>query len=374
MREVLGEVEEQPLPYAQPALDGELEFEIDKDFTFSVVYDVYPQIELGEYKGLEIEVPEVQITDEDMDRELKAIQEQNAIVIEKEEGAVENDDIVTIDYRELDENDETVEGTSREDFVFTVGTGYNFYKIDEDLLGMTQDEEKIIEKEYPEDSEVEELRGQTKRLAVKVKQIKQRDLPEIDDELAQDVSDEYETLDDLKADVRSRLEQTAESRLREMKKQAILEKVLENTEVEVPQSMLHAELERSWRNFASQLQMPEDQVANLLQAQGRSKEDLLEEWKPEAEKNLKQQLVLNKILENEEIEATDEELDEYLAEQAKQSNVDTQRVREYYESQNMLDYVKHDIQERKLIDKILEETKVKTTEKLKLLDVAGRNA
>jgi trigger factor len=239
---------------------------------------------------------------------------------------------------------------------------------------MKQDEEKVIEKEYPEDAEVEELRGQTKRLSVKVKAVKQRQLPDVDDELAQDVSDEYETLDDLKKDIRSRLEQTAESRVYEMKKQALLDKVLENSEIEVPESMLQMELENSWRNFTSRVQMNEDDVLKLLTAQGRSKEDLLEEWKPDAEKSLKQRLLTNKILENEEIEVTEEEVDEHLEQQAKQSNMDTARVREYYESQNLLDYVKHDIQERKLFEKILEETKVKTSEKLKLLDVAGGNA
>ena len=374
LREAVEGVDEQPLPYAQPELDGELDFDVDKDFTYSVKYDVFPEIELGEYKGLEIEAPEVEITEEDEQRELSAIQEQNAIVIDKEEGAVEQDDIVTIDYAEVDENDETIEGTSREDFVFTIGTGYNYYKIDDDLIGMKQDEEKILEKEYPEDSEVEELRGQKKRVWVKMKAIKQRELPEIDDELAQDVSDEYETLEDLKKDIRRRLEDTADSRVREMKKQAILDKVLENSKIEVPESMLQAELENSWRNFTSRLQMNEDDVVNLLSAQGRGKEDLLEEWKPEAEKSLKQRLLTNKMLENESIEVSEEEIEEHLEEQAKQSNVDTARVREYYESNNMLDYVKHDIQERKLLDKLLEETTVNTSEKLKFLDVAGQHA
>lgn len=374
LKEVIEELDEQPLPYARPELDGELDFDVEKDFTYSVTYDVFPEITLGEYKGLQIEAPEVTVTKEDEEREITAIQEQNAIVIDKEAGAVEKDDIVTIDYRELDEDDEAVEGTSREDFVFTVGTGYNFYKIDDDILGMKQDEEKVIEKDYPEDSDVEELRGRKKRLAVKVKAVKQRQLPEVDDELAQDVSDEYDTLDDLKKDIRSRLEQTAESRVREMKKQALLDTILENSEIDVPESMLQMELENSWRNFTARLQMNEDDVLKLLTAQGRSKEDLLAEWKPEAEKSLKQRLLTNKMLEQEEIEVTDEEVDEHLEEQAKQSNMDTARVREYYESQNLLDYVKHDIQERKLFDRILEETKVKTSEKLKLLDVAGGNA
>ncbi|MFO8063722.1 MAG: trigger factor, partial [Spirochaetia bacterium] len=175
-------------------------------------------------------------------------------------------------------------------------------------------------------------------------------------------------------DIRRRLEQTAESRVREMKKQAILDKVLENSKIEVPASMLQAELENSWRNFTSRLQMNEEDVVNLLSAQGRSKEDLLEEWKPEAEKSLKQRLLTNKMLENENVEVGDEEIDQHLEEQARQSNVDTARVREYYESNNMLDYVKHDIQERKLLDQILEETTVTTSEKLNFLDVAGQHA
>lgn len=374
LKEAVEDLEEQPLPYTRPELDGELDFQPGKPFSYSVVYDVYPEIKLGEYKGLTIEAPEIEVTEEDEDREIKAIQEQNAIVIDKEEGAVEKDDIVTIDYEELDENDQPVEGTKREDFVFTVGTGYNFYKIDDDILGMQPGEHRIIEKTYPEDADLEELRGQKKRISVTVKTVKQRSLPEIDDELAQDVSDEYETLDDLKKDIRSRLEQTAESRMREAKVGALLDKILENTEIEVPDSMLRMELEQAWWNFTSRLQMGEEDVVKLLEAQGRSKEDMLEEWRPEAEKSVKQRLVTAKMRENEEIEATDEELDEYLENQAKQNNLDTARVREYYESQNLLEQVKNEVAERKLFDRILEETTVKSSEKLKLLDAAGRNA
>ena len=228
LKSVFDEIDEKPLPYSQPSLDGELDLDIEKDLTYSVVYDVYPEIELGEYKGLEIEVPQVKVTKEDEERELTALQEQNAIVIDKEEGTVDEGNIVTVDYCELDADGNEIEETKREDFVFTQGSGYNVYKIDDDVLGMAPGDEKIVDKEYPEDFEDENLAGQKKQLRITLKAIKERQLPEIDDDLAQDISDAYETIDDLKKDIKERLENTVEARLRDRKTGALVEKIVEN--------------------------------------------------------------------------------------------------------------------------------------------------
>ena len=125
---VFDEIDEKPLPYSTPALQEGAELgNFDTDYKFSVIYDVFPTLKVGEYKDLEIEVPDAKVLKKDEDRELEKLREQNAVVIEKTDGAVEKDDIVTINYCELDEEGNEVEGSSREDFVFTVGSGYNIY-------------------------------------------------------------------------------------------------------------------------------------------------------------------------------------------------------------------------------------------------------
>lgn len=372
LREAFDAIEEKPLPYSQPALDGELDFDIEKDLTFSVMYDVFPKIELGPTTGLTVEEPQVEVTDDDIAHELKTLQEQNSIVEEKEGGTVEKDDIVTVDYWEIGD-DGVVADSKREDFVFTVGSGYNLYKFDDDVLGMKDGEEKTIEKEFPEDFENEELAGKKKKIAVAVKAIKTRKLPEIDDELAQDISDKYDTLDDLKEDIKRRLESTVESRVRETKVEALTEQLVESAKIDVPASMMEAELDMAWRNFVSQFRVSEQQVSQMLSAQGRTRDDLIEEWKPQAEKRLRGRLIVQKLIEDEKIEVTDEELDAELKRIAEDASTSIDELREYYEKNNALEYVRNELRERRLFDALFERNTVKPGEKVKLLDLLQRN-
>jgi len=372
-KEILDNLEEKPLPYAQPELIDELDFNVDKDFTFAVRYDTFPEIELGEYKGLTIKAPTIKVSDEDLERELTAIQEQNALVTDKDEGAVEDQDVVTLDYWEVDENDEPIEGTSREDFVFTVGTGYNYYKIDDDVKGMANGEEKIVEKAYDDDIDIEELKNTKKRIAMRVKAIKQRKMPDLDDELAQDVSDKYETLDDLKKDIKERLDETAKNRERQMKIDALMDQIAENSTVPLPESMVQAELDNQWRNFAQRYGMNPDDIDKILSSQGQGRESLYQEWRPDVEKNLKKRLLIGKIIEEEGVEATDEEIEEKIAEQAERSNMSTEEARDYFEKNNLMDYLKQDIQEQKVFDSLLGEATVKKGDALNFLDAVGGN-
>jgi len=280
---------------------------------------------------------------------------------------------VTVDYCEVDADGNDVEDTRREDFVFTQGSGYNVYKIDDDVLGMAIGDEKVVDKEYPEDFDDTDLAGQTKKLRIAVKAIKERQLPEIDDDLAQDISDQYETIDDLKQDVRSRLERTVEGRLREQKQSALVEQIVEKSTIPVPESMVQAELENSWRNFVQQFRATEEQVLGLLRGQGRTKENLLEEWRESATRRIRGQLAVQKILEHEEIDVTDEEVEAELDSQAQSGGATKDQLKQYYESQNMMDYVKREVRERKLFEKILEGTKIRKGEKVGFLDLMGRN-
>jgi len=365
--------EYKPLPYSQPKLVDEkkIDFEnftIDKPFSFEVTYDTFPHIKLGSYKDLEVIEDQVKIDKEDMDRELKDIQERNAIVLEKKDGKVEKENTITIDYVEL-ENDKEKEGAKREGFTFTVGSGYNIYKIDDDVIGMSKDEEKVLEKEYPEDFENKELAGRKVKLKVKVTAVKEKNLPEINDELAQDVSDKYSTLADLKADITKRLEDTAKTKIKQKKIKDLLTKVKEKSEIPIPESMIQNSLNLRLREFTNQLGGNEQILRYSLQQQGKTFDDLFNEWKPGVENDVKSGLIIDKIIKEEKIEVTDKELDEELKKIAELQNKDYKEIKDMYEKNNMSGYLKENIATEKVYKILLDSAVIKKGDKVKYLDL-----
>jgi trigger factor len=175
--------EQQPLAYSKPALVEEENLTLDpeKDFSFAISYDIYPKVDLPDYTGVTIEIPTTEVTDKEISAELEKLQEQTSMITEKDK-TVESDDIITVDLAELDEEGNAKEDAKREDYVFTVGSGYNFYGIDDEVLGMKKDETKVIDKTYGDDFDNPEYAGKTIKLQVTVKAVKVRDLPELDDE------------------------------------------------------------------------------------------------------------------------------------------------------------------------------------------------
>ncbi|NCB03203.1 MAG: trigger factor [Spirochaetia bacterium] len=337
-----------PLPYSTPNLQNEeaITPEIDKDLTFSVIYDIFPQFEVPEYKGLTVEVEKVVVGEEEVTAEIDKIREQNAMVIEKD-GPVASKDIITVDYVELDENKEEVAGTSRKDFVFTVDSGSNFYRIDSDVIGMKKGDEKLITKTYAEDHDIPEYVGKTITLNVKLNQVKVKEVPELDDEFAQDVSEEYKTVKDLVDGTKEKLTKSVESHLKESKLNGLVEALLEKTTIEVPSSMIQAEVDSSWRRFVSQSGMTEEQVLSYLSFSGQTKEDFTLGWVEPAEKTLKGQLLIEKIKEKENFEVTEEELNEQVELQLKE--IQDEKTKEYYK-----EMIKDDIQTKKASEFLLE--------------------
>lgn len=333
VQEALAAVEDKykPLPYSQPDLVDEdsIPTDIDKDLEFAITYDILPLFELPSYTGLSAEVPVVEISEEIVNKEIEKLRDQNALILEKDT-AVENGDIVTLDYVELDADKNEVEGTDREDFVFTVGSGTNFYKIDEDLIGMTKGEVKTIEKSFPEDHEYAEYAGKTISLQVELKQVKVRDVPELDDEFAQDVSEDYKTVADLVAATKEKLEKGLDQHLTEVKLQTLLDKILEQVEFSVPKSMIDMEVESSWQRFVSQSGMPEAQVLKFLEFQEQTKDDFTASWRESAEKSIRVQLLMEKIKEKENFIVEEEELQTEVGTQLE--GITDENTKNYYTS------------------------------------------
>ena len=373
LKEVFEEIEKKPLQFEPPELENGSDLELGKDFTFTVKYDVYPEIDLGKYKDIDIEGPTTSITAEDMNRELENLRDQNSIVLDKESGEVAKDDIVTIDYVEMDENEQEKPDSQRQDFVFTVGTGYNRFEIDEELIGMKNGVEKLIDKSFPEDHQDTELAGNSFKIKVKVTAVKEKQLPDLDDELAQDVSEEYENLEDLKKDLRKRLRAAADNEIRRRNIQSISEKIVEDTKFEAPESMVRAELASTWQRFLERSRIEENQMLQVLEGQGRSRDDLFTEWQPGAEMRIRSQLVMGEILDKEKLEVSDEELDEEIKHQAEHSDLTEEQARENLEKSNLLDYLRNEVRNRKLHEFLISNSNIKKGKKVRFLDLMGNN-
>lgn len=361
-----------PLNYEQAELVGEPKLEPNADFAFAVKYDVFPKIELTKTEGFTLKVPEITDLDEQLEKELKQIQLNNSFVLDKKEGAVEEKgDLVTIDYWEADDESKLIEGTKREDFAFEVGTGMNLYKIDEDILGMKKDEEKTFAKEYATDFENEELAGKKVNLVVKLKSLKYRDIPALDDELAQDVSEKYKTLADLKADVKGKIEREVEATIRAAKMAEFLNATIKENPFVLPESMVKAHSELQWGDFARQFGMTAENFERVMAKEGNyTKEAFIENSRARSELELKQRLItdeLSKLFPD--IVATAEDFDNEIKTLAEAHGLPEENVQKQFEAPQQKQYLQQIIKERKLFDSLFEKCKTEKGEKIKAVDL-----
>jgi trigger factor len=366
---------DRPLPYSTPQVQDEPSLDPEKDFTFSVVYDVLPKVTVGTWKGLEAEAPQVEITEEDINRELETVRERNAIVIDRDEDAgAEKGNVATINYGELDDKGELIPGSERQDFVFTIGTGYNVYKLDDDILGMKNGETREVVRTYPEDEADSTLAGKTVKLRVTLTALKARKLPDLDDDLAQDVDEKYHTLEDLKNNIRETLARNLEDRLRGIKINNLLEKIVADTPVDIPESMIRVELESRWRNFARRFNTSPEELKKSMDQNGQGSEAIQEGWRPMAVKALHSRLIVETLIEDLKLEAGDEEVAGEIERLAAGDNAAAEDIKKYYEQETMKEYLKEDIKERKLFDILLSENTIKTGKKENYLDLLSNNS
>jgi trigger factor len=345
------DAKDRPLPYSTPELQNEdalLPFKPNTDVTYSVIYDVLPEVKLPEYKGLEIEYEAKKVTDKEVNEEIERLRQQNAMVITKN-GAVADGDIVTVDYVELDADGKEIESTKRDDFTFTVGSSYNFYKLDKDIIGMKKGDTSVIEKTYGDDSGMgTDYLGKTVKINVTIKEVKIKEVPELDDDFAQDVKDEYKTVADLVNATKKQLEEEAENQNKGAKLDAIVKALLEKTEIAVPKSMVEAQLESDWQNFISRFGMSEADVIKFMGAQGGSKEQFLDSRRADTLQNIKGQLIIEQVKEEQKYEVKEEEITEEL----KNYGEDITKDSPNYESMKI--YAEDDIKYRKARDFLLE--------------------
>ena len=368
LQEALKDVKENPL--SQPTLEDLPAIELGKPYVFAVTYDVFPEIKMPEYKGVEIEEAQVKILKKHETEELDSIRERNSVVMDKKDGTIAQDAVVTMDYVELGDDDAPLEETRRKGFAFTVGTNAHPYAIDKELEGMKVDESKVLEKTFADDAD-SPYAGRTIKLEVKITAVKERELPELDDELAQDVSEDLKTLDDLKKKVKADLKERAESKIRARKINSLTDKLVEAAEIDVPESMISSDLEHTWQDYVRQSGATEEQLVKALEDAGRSKADILNEWRDDAKKSIKTRLIFGRIVEDEKIEAGEEEVAAEMEKRAEEFKMPVEEMEKMFGGAQFREYLKSELAQKKLFDFLLGAASVTKGEKIDYTELMG---
>ncbi|KPU27574.1 trigger factor [Caloranaerobacter sp. TR13] len=340
-------------PVDRPVIDIE-QIESGKPVVFTAEVIVKPEVKLGDYKGIEIEKIEYNVTEKDVEDELKSMQERNARLVEVTDRPAKEGDILTIDYEGYVDG-EKFEGGTAYNQILEIGSGRFIPGFEEQLVGKNKDEEFEINVKFPEEYHAEDLAGKDATFKIKIHEIKQKDLPELDDEFAKDVS-EFDTLDELKEDIKKRLEKQAKEREKAEKENKVIEKVVEAAEVDIPEVMIENEVDYQVRNFEFTLRYQGLDLNKYLELTNTKIEDLKEKFRPEAEKTVKTELVLEAIAKKENIKETEEDLDEELKKIAEQYGQDFEKFKKNIR-QEELEYIKEGIIKRKTAEFLVENAK-----------------
>ena len=316
-------VEQDVKAIGRPSLE-DMQISEDNIVTLTLSTEVYPEVTLGQYKGLEVEKAEATVSDEQVEAELKRMQN-NVASTETVERAAEMGDTANIDFEGFD-NGVPFEGGKGDNFDLKLGSGSFVPGFEEQVVGMTAGEEKDIDITFPEDYH-KELAGKAVVFHVKCNKVTVTNLPELDDEFAKDVS-EFDTLDELKADIRAKALEAAEKQIATTFENAVVEKAAENTTVDMPVALVESELDTQMERFAYQLQMSGYSMEQYAKMMGGDVSTMRNAFRPQAEKQAKISVTLEKIVEVEGLTVSDEEIEAEFASLAEQYQLEAEKVKE----------------------------------------------
>lgn len=334
-------------PVDRPKIDIE-QLEKGKSLIFKATVTVKPEVTLGQYKDLEIEEKEFAVNEEDVEKELKNMQKQQGQLEAVEDGEVQEGDFVIIDFEGLVDG-KPFEGGKAEKYNLEVGSGAFIPGFEEQLIGLKPEEEKEIEVTFPEDYNVKDLAGKPAVFQVKLHEIKRLNLPELDDEFAQDVSD-FDTLEELKADIEKNLKEKAEKEKENYIREQVVELASKNAEVDIPEVMITHEVDHMLHQFEHQLSYQGLNLDTYKKFTGLDEQALKEQFKEDAQKKVKNSLVLEAIAKAEKIEVTEEDIEQEIKRMAEQMQRDEKEIRKLIDVQGGIDSIKEQLLIKKTID------------------------
>lgn len=341
-------------PIDRPDLDVE-EISKDNGLVMVVNVEVKPEFELGNYKGIEIAKADYNVSEEDVESTLKDMVNKNARLVSVKDRAIENGDTAVIDFEGF-ESGVAFEGGKGENYSLVIGSNTFILGFEDQLVGKKAGEEVEVNVTFPAEYHAENLAGKAVVFNVKVNDVKVKELAELNDEFAKDTS-EFETLEELKADVRANLEKEAETRAKNEMRNSLVEKVSANTEVEVPAVMVEQQIDNMLMELNYQLQYQGLNLQQLLSMTGRDVAELREERRADAEKLVKSSLVLEAIAKAENIEVSEEEFNVELATMAAMYNMDVEKIKSSLR-ENDIEDIKGQVKIRKTIDLLVDNAKI----------------
>ena len=339
-------------PVDRPEIDVE-QIEKGKALIFKATVTVKPEVTLGEYKGLEVPAVETTVTDEEVEAEIKALQEKQAELVVKEDGTAELGDTVVMDFEGFQDG-VAFEGGTAENFSLELGSGQFIPGFEEKLVGVATGESKEVEVTFPEEYHAEDLAGKPATFKVTVHEIKGKELPELDDEFAKDVDEEAETLADLKEKIKTRLENDKKHQAEHSVRDTVVEKASENATIDIPSAMVDTEIDRMMSEFEQRLQMQGMNLELYFQFSGQDEAALKDQMKEDAEKRVRSNLTLEAIVAAENIEVTEEEVNAELVNMSQMYNMPVDAIKQ---ALGGVENLQMDIKMRKAIDFLVENSK-----------------
>ncbi|MDD2504160.1 MAG: trigger factor [Clostridia bacterium] len=321
-----------------------------QDLILSAEVDVKPDVNLGEYKGVKIKKIEAVITDHDVEHQLEHTQQENARWITIEDRGVKNGDMVILDYAGSVDGDAFAGGTAEQQ-TLEIGSGSFIPGFEEQLEGMNLEEERDINVSFPEKYHSEELRGKDAVFHVKIHEIKEKELPEIDDDFAKDVS-EFSTLDEYKADIKSKLQESAKQNAKNLMENQLLDKICTNAEVYIPDVMLETEINNIIQDLEMSLRYNRMDLQSYLQMYNTSMEDLREQYKESAYNRVKMRLVLEAVTKAENITVNDEDREEEYQKLAEQYKQEVDEIKKSFSANEA--YMDNSVLVQKTIDMLMD--------------------
>lgn len=335
---------------SRPEIDV-VQMEKGKDFIYTATVAVKPEVTLGDYKGVEIEKVDVEVTDEDVQAELLNVQKQNARNIPVEDRAAKMDDEVTIDFEGFIDG-EAFEGGKGENYQLTLGSHSFIDTFEDQIVGKNIGDEFDVNVTFPENYQAEDLAGKPAVFKCKLNGIKETELPELDDEFASEVS-EFDTLDEYKADIKETLKVKKEKAAKNTKEGLVIDKIIENATMDIPEAMVETTKEQMMNEFAQQISYQGLSIEQYFQFTGMTKEKFMETATPEAERRIKSRLVLEAIANTEDIQVSDEELEEELKKMADMYQMDMEQLTGLV-GDSEKDAIKKDIAVQKAVDLVVD--------------------
>ena len=310
---------------SQPSVDV-TQIEAGKPFIFTAEVATKPEVKLGAYKGVEVEKSDVAVTDEEVTAEIDRVREQNARTITVEDRAVQDKDQAVIDFEGFVDG-VAFEGGKGTDYPLTIGSHSFIDTFEDQLIGKNIGDEVEVNVTFPEDYQSADLAGKAAMFKVKIKEIKAKELPELDDDFAQDVSD-CDTVDAYKEQVKNDLTKKKEDAAKAAKEEAVVDKIIEEAEMDIPDPMVDTQVRQMAEDFARRIRMQGLSIEQYFQFTGMTPEAFLEQMKPQALKRIQSRLVLEAVVASEKIEVSDADIEEDLKKMAEAYNMELDKVKE----------------------------------------------